>query len=309
MKKFILKSIFIFLPILLGAICMELLLRYLPNDYKYKNSYLNAHSSEIETLILGSSHSYFDLNPRYFSSMTFNAGEVSQTLNFDFEIFKKYQNKFRNLKTIILPISYFSLFEKLEEGKDSWRVHYYVIYYSLNTSQSWTDFTEIFSNQFIVNLKRLASFCIKGNSDLLCDKLGWGTSYKSENAQNLLETGKAAAIRHSSDIKLERCQLDYKNNLSILYTIAKWCQTNNVKLILFTPPAFESYRENLNSEQLSITVKTANSIASKCNNCEYYDFLSDTAFIAKDFYDADHLSDIGAKKLSKIINIKIIEGK
>jgi len=60
---------------------------------------------------------------------------------------------------------------------------------------------------------------------------------------------------------------------------------------------------------LSITVKAANSIASKYNNCEYYNFLSDTAFIAKDFYDADHLSEIGAKKLSNIINAKLIEGK
>lgn len=308
MKKFIFKTIFILLPILLGAICMELLLRHLPNDYKYKRDYLNAHSNEINTLILGSSHSFFDLDPTYFSGNTFNAGEVSQSLNFDFEIFKKYQDKFKNLKTIVLPISYFSLFSKLEEGQESWRVKNYVIYYHF-TSQSLTDFTEIFSNQFIVNLKRLASFYIKGNSNIICNKLGWGTTYKSENAHDLSETGKTAALRHSKVIKSEKCQLDFNDNLTILNTIAKWCQANNVKLILFTPPAFETYRENLNSEQLSITVKSANSIASKYNNCVYYNFLSDTAFVAKDFFDADHLSEIGAKKLSNIINAKIIDGK
>jgi len=87
MKKFITKTIFLLIPIIICAICMELLLRQLPNDYKYKKEYLDAHANKIETLILGSSHSFFDLDPTYFSNITFNAGEVSQTLNYDFEIF------------------------------------------------------------------------------------------------------------------------------------------------------------------------------------------------------------------------------
>jgi len=105
-------------------------------------------------------------------------------------------------------------------------------------SPSLTDFTEIFSNRFIVNLRRLASVYIKGNSNILCNKLGWGTIYKSENAHDLSEMGKIAALRHSKEINSEKCQLDYENNLSILNSIADWCQVNNVKLILFTPPAF-----------------------------------------------------------------------
>lgn len=33
-------------------------------------------------------------------------------------------------------------------------------------------------------------------------------------------------------------------------------------------------------------------------NCTYVNMINDSTFIAKDFFDADHLSEIGAKKLS-----------
>ena len=92
MKRFVIKTIYISLPILVVAILMEILLRNTPNDYLFKKQYLDKHSSEIETLILGSSHSFYGFNPEYFSSNTFNASHISQSLNYDFEILKKYQD-------------------------------------------------------------------------------------------------------------------------------------------------------------------------------------------------------------------------
>lgn len=77
--------------------------------------------------------------------------------------------------------------------------------------------------------------------------------------------------------------------------------------MLLTPPAFETYRQNLNQEQLKITINTISDICSKYDNCIYDNLLSDTNFVAMDFYDADHLSEIGAKKLSVLINERINE--
>jgi hypothetical protein len=34
---------------------------------------------------------------------------------------------------------------------------------------------------------------------------------------------------------------------------------------------------------------------------EYYDYLKDTRFVADDFWDGDHLSDVGAEKFTKIL--------
>ena len=89
MNKFITKLIIFCLPILLGTLVLEVLLRNIPNDYSQKKEYLDENSSEIETLILGSSHSFYGLNPKYFSSKTFNASHISQSLNYDYKIINK----------------------------------------------------------------------------------------------------------------------------------------------------------------------------------------------------------------------------
>jgi len=289
---------------------MEILLRNIPNDYELKKEYLDEHSSEIETIILGSSHSFYGINPDYFSTKTFNASHISQSLNYDFEIIKKYQNNFNNLKTIVLPISYFTLFGKLEAGSESWRVKNYIIYYGLNSSKSLTDYSEVLSNRINVNIKRLVSYYVLGNSAISCTRLGWGTSYNSKNARDLVESGKTAAKRHTrDDINSDKSQQIFNDNILALNSIIKWCKDNNHKILLLTPPAFETYRQNLNLEQLNTTIKTTSEVCSNYDNCTYMNLLSDTNFVSKDFYDADHLSEIGAKKLSRLINEKIIEMK
>lgn len=310
MKQFLTKVIIISLPILFGAIFMEFLLRNTPNDYLFKKQYLDKNSSKIETLILGSSHSFYGFNPEYFSSNTFNASHISQSLNYDYEILKKYQDQFKNLKTIVLPISYFTLYGKLEAGSESWRVKNYIIYYGLNSSKSLVDYSEVLSNRINVNIKRIKSYYLLGNSTISCTDLGWGTRYNSKNARDLAETGKTAAKRHTrEDINSYKYQEIFNDNILILNSIIEWCKKNNVNVLLLTPPAFETYRQNLNQEQLKITVNTARDICSKYENCKYYNLLTDANFVAIDFYDADHLSEIGAKKLSVLINGKINDWK
>ncbi|MCK9312270.1 MAG: hypothetical protein M0P26_08345, partial [Bacteroidales bacterium] len=124
----------------------------------------------------------------------------------------------------------------------------------------------------------------------------------------LIETGKTAALRHTiKDINDKKDQLIYNENVSTLKSLILWCRNRKIKLIIFTPPAFETYRNNLNAKQLGVMINTATTFSSNYGNCRYYNFLSDTTFIAHDFFDADHLSEIGAKKLSNMIHVKILE--
>jgi len=37
-------------------------------------------------------------------------------------------------------------------------------------------------------------------------------------------------------------------------------------------------------------------------NMVYLNFLKDSTFVSDDFYDQDHLSEVGAEKLTKILN-------
>ena len=302
MKRFTTKIVLLSLPILFAIICLEIALRCIPNDYKYKKKYLDINSDEIETLILGSSHAYFGIDPRYFSSKTFNASYVSQSFDIDFAILSKYHDNLKNLKTVVIPVSYFTLFSNLSISPEAWRIKKYAIYYGINLSNNLSDYSELSTVRFRDNFDRLRGYYIKSESFVSSSKLGWGTSYNSENALDLTETGRASALRHRCDLNLEIIQNAFKENLALLDSIQEWCVNKNVKIILITPPAYETYRNNLNIEQLNLAIETANAYVTKFDNCNYYNFINDSSFTAKDFYDGDHLSEIGAKKLSTILS-------
>ena len=122
MKKFLFHVSKIIIPIVLFFLVLEIAIRNIPNDYQLKKEYLDKNAEEINTLILGSSHTFYGVNPEYFSKKTFNAAYVSQSLDLDFEILNAYNSKLKKLKTVIIPISYFSLFETLETDIEKWRI-------------------------------------------------------------------------------------------------------------------------------------------------------------------------------------------
>jgi hypothetical protein len=300
MRKFIFKTLIFMLPICLIALTMEILLRLIPNDYYFKKKFLDAHSNDIETLILGNSHSYYGINPIYFSNNSFNASYISQSLNYDLKILKKYEHNWSKLKIIVLPISYFSLLVKLDAASDSWRVKNYIIYYGINISNGMAYHTEMLSNKLSVNVKRIISFYLKRNTAITCSSLGWGVSYNSKNARDLVETGKDSAKRQTI--------LDFKyfnDIVSTLKSIIEFGRMYNIKIVLFTPPAYETYFENLNKEQLKKTIQTAEDISNQFENCMYFNFLENKSFTKLDFFDADHLNENGAEKLTLLINNKI----
>ena len=301
MKRFLIKTGLMVSPIILAALVMEILLRLIPNDYRLKRNYLDNHAADIETLVLGSSHSFAGFNPECMSTKAFNAAYISQALNYDVALFEKYQDQLISLKTIVLPMSYFTLYTTLEDGYEPWRLHKYVIYYGLDKAQTLSDYSELFSNKLNINLERLSSYYLRGVSNITATEKGWNFADNSAHAQDLVETGKAAALRHTKDIHSASIRATYKKNVEILKSIITWGKTHHVNIILVTTPAFETYRQNLNAEQLDETIETATALASAYDNCTYLNLLNDTNFVAKDYYDADHLAESGAQKLSLLL--------
>ena len=280
---------------------MEMLLRNIPNDYKYKKEYLDNNSKEIEILFLGSSHTYYGINPEFISENAFNAGHISQTIDLDYKILKKYENNWNKLKCIVILIDYFTLFSRLSSGIEYWRIKNYNIYYKMNLSNNLSDNSELLSVNFRSNLKRIASFYIFNNTPVSCSKLGFGENHKKN--KNLIETGKSAAKRHT-----EKDLSELQESIRIINSILKMASKNNAKVIFYTSPAYRTYISNLNKNQLNLTINTIKKLSDNKDNCLYVNFLNNSSFLAEDFRDADHLNKKGAKKLTKqlyrIINEK-----
>jgi len=284
-------------PILLLATAMEVALRHIPNDYTYKKEYLDKNAAAINTLFFGSSHMYYGVDPKYIAVKSFNASHISQLLYFDYQIFKKYENRLQNLKCVVIPIDYQSLYGRLETGPERWRVKNYNIYYGINTTNDLTEHYEVLGNKLQVNLDRLVNYYGKGITARTCTDLGWGTNFTFKNRQDLEKTGKSAGIRHTVNND------DYFNaNLSILKAFIKEANKKNIKIIFVTCPVYKSYVENMNQAHLKNTIQVATDLASENRNVSYYNLLNDNRFVAHDFYDADHLNEFGAEKFSGIVN-------
>jgi len=290
MKKFIKLIIIFSVPILFLLIIIEFSLRDIPNDYKYKKEYLNNNSNELEVLFLGNSHVYFGINPVYINKKSFNASHISQSLDYDLAILKKYEGELKNLKYVIVPIDYFSFYSNLEYGIENWRIKNYVIYYDMPQKNSFWDNFEILNGKFENNLLRLTS----NQSNITCNTLGWGTIYNSKNNKNLDDTGLISSKRHT----VIKDNSIYDKNIQVVNSFIDFANRKNIKLIFITSPAYKTYSENLNKEQLETSINTINKLISGKTNSKYYNLLNDNSFKKGDFYDADHLNEIGAKKLS-----------
>lgn len=308
MKKFILKSILFLIPVFLFVILVENIIRSIPNDYSIKKEYLDKNSAEIEVLILGSSHTYFGIDPKYLRLKGYNSAYISQSIDYDFEILKKYKSHFKQLKYIIIPVDYFSLYSRLEEGTEKWRIKNYNIYYNVDSGSPFklSNHFELLNGKVSDNILRANLYYKEHKNDnITCNELGWGTIYKSENSLNLSETGKAAAKRHTINI---HNNIYYKENIKTINSIIQLANSVNAKVIFITSPAYKTYTVNLEPNQLNNTIHFMNKLSRNNPNVTYYNLLKEKSFIDKDFYDADHLNEIGAKKLSlkidSIINYK-----
>ncbi len=294
------------LPILTGMISFELLLRNIPNDYSFKKNYLNTKSNSIEVLFLGSSHIYYGINPEYISRNSFNGSHISQSLNFDLAILEKYNESWKNLRYIIIPIDYFSMYSTLEGGIENWRVKNYRIYYDIpKYGNYWSDF-EILNGKLPSNISRVKSYLFNGKSDVTCNKFGFGTNFNSKGSKDLIETGKTASKRHT--VELENNQTTFSKNIQTINYMIEFANSHKLKIIFITCPAYSSYRENLNPIQLDNSVNVIKQLSAHNTNTSYHNLLTDNTFVADDYYDADHLNENGAKKLTlkidSIINYK-----
>lgn len=285
---------FFAIPVIVSGVAFEILLRNIPNDYSYKSHFLDKNAKNIEVLFLGNSHVHFGIDPKYITLKSFNAGNISQSLDYDLKILEKYQNNLKNLRFVVIAVDYFSLFSKLDSGVEAWRIKNYDLYYGMHSDFIPEHHFEIMANQTKYNFERVKKYYLHQKSDLHVTHLGWGTEYAAALSKDLSKVGPVAAKRHrdASDEKL------YKGNIKVLQAIIDFCKKKNIKLILFTSPAYKTYSENIDAHQMKRTENALKKFSTANNNVRYYNLLSDSRFDSIDFYDSDHLNDVGAKKLS-----------
>ncbi|MEN8885928.1 MAG: hypothetical protein ABF246_06020 [Winogradskyella sp.] len=297
MKGFI-KSIILFLiPIVVLAIILEITIRHIPNSYELKSEYLENNAERIETIILGSSHSFYGINPKYFTAPAFNMSNVSQSPDVDLAILKSYEHQLTNLKTVVIRLSYDTLFEQLKLSPEDWRLKDYKLYTNVDFDYTLKHNSEVLATGLKQSLEVLKNEYFNNTRLLNCDSLGFGKVKSQLKTIDLDNAGRIAAKRHT----ISSWHLLHKNS-EVFKKIIEHCNQRHIKVLVVTPPAYKSYVNNLNTNQVDKMVETGIYLGETYENCSYHNFMTRLNLIHSDFYDADHLNSTGAKKFSLILN-------
>lgn len=297
MKKFLRYILIYSVLILVPLIAAEVYVRNMPNPARDKHLWMRQHSAEVETLVMGSSHCFYGVNPSLLGPHSFSLAQPTQPYRYDYYQLTHYD--LPRLKTVILPFSYQSLFEDIESEP---RLQYWAVRYRLYMD------CDIHSplSKYGFECLHIAPFKEKLTSlwrpsQLSWDSCGFGTS--NGTVSMLLEGQDNGKQRAEENTYPEMKSLGLCT--AMLDSIAHWCDQRQVRLVLVTTPTSASFRANCSLRQQQVSDSTLQRVMQRHPSIVRFDHWADTAFVEADFYDADHLNMLGAAKLTKMLRKEI----
>jgi hypothetical protein len=299
---FIRKLIVFSLPVILIFIIIEILLSVMPNDLSYKKQLLHSKADSIEILILGGSHTYYDLVPEQLNKKTFNLAYVSQSLELDYLLLNKYIDDLPHLKEVVLMVAYITYSQRWNEAEVNWRKYSYYKYYNIVPPfgpKIQKYYPIIFTIPFKQALKKVNKF-MKGEQLLTCDNTGWCFNYeKSPEPRNFNLEASEAVLRH------ENGSMDFQPGIACMNKIIELCKKRNIKILLISFPVRPEYIKYLNEAKFNKMISTSQGFSISYPLLRYYNCSQDPRMTEDDFYDVDHLNSEGARKFTRLMKEEI----
>ena len=308
MRKFLTNIAIFSILVFLLFTTIEVALLFIPNTYSYKRDYLENHINDIRVLLMGSSYIEEGVCPKLIGDGCFNIAISGRNIVYDAEIVKKYLPQMNHLQVVIIPLDY-SKFEfgrghknpldtriDLDLMTDTYRCMHYQ-YMNLHVDDFWY-WSEILNSQ----LNYISRFWQSREENVECDSLGF-VALPLSNRQEGWEYRAVPPIIDTS-MKIN----DYSFGLYWPYieAIADCTNKNGIKLMLVEIPKYKTFQSFINDDVIHEKNELITKLKERFKNVVYYDYTYCKDFDEDDFYDACHLSDVGAKKFSNILRDKIV---
>jgi hypothetical protein len=294
--KIILKKLFIFIiPIVIILSPVEYFTRKGNSLYKEKwSGYIN-NADSIQVLALGDSHTMYGVDPSKFGMYAYNMSFAQQSLYFDEALVLKNLHKLKNLKYVLINLSYDSFYNFHNSERDIFYHYFYGIDYK-NETFYIEDISMIYAFGFKQSVR---NYMIHPPYN---SKKGYETPPDSTVVSSLNQDNAKYVV--GSLISFEnKNKKEIVNNFS---NFIKALKERNITPILFSTPKHRYYNNELDKKILDANYKTTDSICKKFD-IDYFDYRT-APFSDSLFYDLDHLNMKGAEKLSLLLNV-IIENK
>lgn len=302
MARIFTRLLLLFLPFVLGWLWLEWQLTQYPNSYRIKNDELLKQKDRVTCLIMGSSQSYWALNPDFLQIKAFNLANVSQSIDVDIALANLWISRLPRLACIVIPVSYFSLRTRMQDSNESWRMYFYLHEYGLQwpTIKSYTP--RSWSRTFLYSVPEALTMACGKSPGLLPETSGW------LEVQHDLDTIDLDAAKNRANLhtRLQQTQLEDTLVAQLRNAIQSW-QKQGIQTILVTLPVTEAYVAHLNPAYVQRNQQRIAELGALGVSC--LNLSSATTFAQEDFADFDHLNARGARKASTALNDFILKGR
>jgi len=293
MKKFIKRLLLFLSPLLLIFICGEIRLRTINSYYKQKINGLKKSGSEIQILILGSSHTGSDCNPEYFSRPAFNMGFGWQNFYYDQKILGKELDNMPKLKYVILDVSYHNFYN----SNYSVRSYFYKYYYDIDPFQKESFWKQNLSH-FLFLYDPATAFQVMFSRNQV---LTYGFEKQDTTMHEFLTDSwgknKVALWREWSD----QSGSSFDVNKVILEQMIETIQKRGITPVLVTPTLSSYVNKYLEKSISEKNHRVYDELVTRYH-VPYFDLENASGFTDEDFYDMDHLNLKGSIKFTKILD-------
>ena len=302
-KKFLIVIVVFFIPVFCFLGYTELALREYRNTYDQKKEFIDQRADSIRILVLGDSHAHNGIDPTYLGKGSFNLANDGQSLYYDIKLTEKYLNKLTNLKCVIIPLSYFTFYYRMENSFAEPRQYNYYHTFGISPAAPLSVF-DINRYSYIASYTPRISFGIVFLNRFKADS-------QAENGF----LASFATLPADVDQKMVLEKFGYhreiiqngnlESNLSLLNEFLTTLSSRNIEAIFITLPVSSVYKTHLDPE---VERRNREIITQFCVkfNLEYFDLDSSSALGNDYFSDIDHLNVKGAalvsSRLSSLLN-------
>lgn len=302
MKRLYKKIILFLLPVFLVWALTEVFYRTADTNYTSKAEHIVKGYPDTELLIFGDSHTLYGINPSDFEMKTFNIANVSQSLYFDELLLQKHIKEHKQLKAVLLNVSYFTLSRIDNEHEDVWRKYFYDYQMDLDVPivSDWSPkkYSLALTRRWDRSFDLLHEY-VRLGTVLDCTDNGYGIQDASNIVDDKDEITPIIVKKH------EDFSQEFDHNIERLQRMIALCKKYNVEVFIVEMPVYKAYFEQLNTEKRDKITAVCEDLDANFENVHYFNLLQDTHFVDSDLRDADHLTNEGATKCSKLLSSKI----
>ncbi len=304
MNKFITRLLLFLLPIFAMVLYAEIKLATIANSYTTRRANLERNLEKITTLVVGSSHTFWGVDPAQFTEFGFNLGHAHQSVYYDAALTLSYLDRLPNLKHLIFPVSYFTFYYSLSDSPENWREMFYRKFWDIKRSTPKFDLGS-FSNIHLYSLSKSARYPLKNFDVNLAEdisELGYKKMHYRPHFQPNEKVAKRKVEYYNHYYYRYNRSAEILANIDSLFTRLR---EREVTIHLVTTPAMEAHYKYYDPDILRSNEELIRAVCEKYG-CGYFDYLRDSRFSVGDFIDEDHLNEFGAEKFSKMLDAEVL---